>query len=739
MNRHLDTAGLLQRSARIATPRAQRCLALGVLACLLLSGLSLLTPTGASAAASGEIAQVGEFGASPGQFNWPGDLAVDPSDNSAFVLDQPVSPFPEFGESARVQKFTVPLAAPAASVTIATPAHEGMRSGVVAMAVDPGLKRLYVLKTLETGLGENLAQVASEIDAYSTEPSSGTLPLAANVPSGVLYSFPAPPTSPSSVPAGTLPSPDGMAVDPATHAIYVLGTDEPTGDVPTTFVQKIDLSGTDESTAMLDPKSFDDTAHEVSPASPSASGIAVDGSGAVYLSASRVAGPVAGEHAGVVKLSPNLETVSLVHEEAGGEGPQLTGGLSGGAGRDIGPQLAVSPDDELIYAVEDTATEREGNTVREGRKGSYELRGMSTVTGTQQIVYGGGTTTCFIGSAHNAIAAGDDGIVFALDEGNYDEFLEEPTAWGFHLIEFGPGGTGCPAPATSFEVGTDKTSSPVTVEKGQTVALKASASELNGAEPEELEWKVTGPEPFTTKVTTGCPSSCLETSHKFLKTGTYTVELTMKTTAESSSFGSPPPVTRELLVSAPAPKGFFEPSLPTANPGETVVFDASTSIDPAGGPNAEPTHQFKEYLWTFGDGGTAETTTPTYSRAFANTGSQARSESVTLTVVNEEGTHSAPTTQSITIQGTPSGGGGSGGGGSTPITAPITTPIITPSTTPIVTPKPSTAPPKPKPLTKAQKLTKALKVCRKIKQHKRRVSCEKQARARYGPKKKNKK
>jgi DNA-binding beta-propeller fold protein YncE len=45
-------------------------------------------------------------------------------------------------------------------------------------------------------------------------------------------------------------------------------------------------------------------------------------------------------------------------------------------------------------------------------------------------------------------------------------------------------------------------------------------------------------------------------------------------------------------------------------------------------------------------------------------------------------------------------------------------------------------PAKPKPLTRAQKLTKALKACHKIHNHKKRVSCERTARKHYGPVKK---
>jgi hypothetical protein len=53
-------------------------------------------------------------------------------------------------------------------------------------------------------------------------------------------------------------------------------------------------------------------------------------------------------------------------------------------------------------------------------------------------------------------------------------------------------------------------------------------------------------------------------------------------------------------------------------------------------------------------------------------------------------------------------------------------------------PPAATPPPKAKPLTSAQKLAKALKTCHRDKSRAKRLSCEKQARKRYGPKPKAK-
>jgi hypothetical protein len=46
--------------------------------------------------------------------------------------------------------------------------------------------------------------------------------------------------------------------------------------------------------------------------------------------------------------------------------------------------------------------------------------------------------------------------------------------------------------------------------------------------------------------------------------------------------------------------------------------------------------------------------------------------------------------------------------------------------------------PRPKPLTRAQKLAKALKLCKRDKKRSKQLSCEKLAREKYAPPKKNK-
>jgi hypothetical protein len=701
--------------------------------------------TSAHAEAFGEIAKVGKFGKGPGEFHWPIDLAVDPEEsNDVFVVDSPegVSLIPAFAGASnlRVQKFEATLGAHVMSATIPVPEESmhGLKQYVSNIAVDPSLGRLYVLKRIETGLTEPepATTVASEIDVYSTK----TLALdTSEVPSGVFYTYPKTPFG-GSVANGALRDPHGLAVEPGgNHDLLVLGVNEDGN----TVIQRISATGPSLGTGQPD-EEFIDIGEQLEPNDHSVEGIAAGPGGVIYLGGKDIKG--AGQEPGVVKLSTESAghsladpEISLLYGAVNGETPPLFGGstYSSNTSGNVGEQLAVSPDSGVVY--ESAVTRPE---ISEEHPGSYELRGISTVNGAPQIVYGGvepPSQECHIESQNFAIAAGSGGVVYALDEGwDSSASSEEPYPYGFHLIEFGPGGKGCPAPATSLAVtvnGHAESGPTVSVGKGVEVMFEASSGELKGAQPTELKWEITGPESRTTTITAGCPSSCLGFSHRFLTPGSYTVTLSMA--VNGSGFGPPPPVTRKIEVTAPAPTASFEVFDLSSNPvepkpGEEVTFNAEGSLDPAGkcseANGCEGTPELESYTWNFGDGSPEVTTKErTITHSFVNASSQSLQDTVTLTVANKEQVHSTPTTQTLTIQGTPEG--------KLPpvVVTPITTPITTPvSKTPVTVVKPPTT---------AQKLALALKACRKDKAGKRRARCEKQAKRKYSskPRKKHKK
>jgi PKD repeat protein len=597
----------------------------------------------------GEIGQVGSFGSGEGEFKYPIDVAADSGENNdVFVIDSPEGFEPA---EVRIQKFEPPLHQSSKAVATAkVPIEPGQY--VAAIAVDPALGRLYVLKSAEDRSGDWLA---SEIDSYTTGGLS---------PEPVFYKFQTTPAE--------LPEPRGMALEPGTNNLLVLGTTEGRGH---TVIQRIVANG---STGSLG-EEFGDGAEVIAHGS-AAGAIAAGPDGAIFVEGNAGFNPDG--YPGIDELSTkapdSLEkpAIHTVHSEDSEELNEEVPRLTGGAARQFfessqGEQIAVSPEGSVLYAATVSTPNR-----FPGTEGDYEVRGMSPTSGLQEMLYGGGKdngdpeTPCHIASEAIAIAAGTGGIVYALDKG-VSEYREEVSTYGFHLIEFGPGGTGCPVPQTAV-------SAPTRVQKGEPVTFTASKTELQGAEPSEVAWEFAGPEDATVKVSEGCPtepSKCLSTSLRFLKAGSYTVKVTMATTG---GFGPPPAVTQNLEVAAPSPTASFEASVSSAKPGETVTFKGAESLDPAGGACSQqsgctPTHTLKSYKWSFGDGGSETTSTPEYSRAFANASTTARSETVTLTVVNEEGVESAPVTESLTIEGTP--GVASPGPGSSigppPIVAPL--------------------------------------------------------------------
>jgi hypothetical protein len=708
--------------------------AMATLLCMVVGG-PLVHAQSVRAEAFGELGHVGEFGSSAGQFTYPTDLAVDTENNDVYVLDEPGAETPGMGpESFRVQMFKPPLTpheAPSGQVEIPTPVNgEGFPSFVTNIAVDPALHRLYVLKATLAPCEEFEEYVGLEIDAYSTEPEPGTglLPPAGNVETdgekGVFYKFPAIRTCEAS---GALLFPHGLAVDPTTHSLILNGRDEQ----GSTMIER--LTTVSPYATGAPGGAFDDANGDVVKDGSGASGVAVGPDEEIYFVAHNLlAGEPAGELPGVAELTttgldtledPGVSVIAKNHGEASGE-LQLTGGKESVGAFGPGAQVAVSPDGKTVYAVE-------VSQLQASEAGSYEIRAISTADGSQQVAFGGGSTSCRITSASNAVAAGGDGIVYALDEGGtvFKGGKHEPTPFGFNLIEFGPDGSGCPTPSASFEInGNSESGSPVVVSKGAPVEFDAANSELNGEEPVELQWDLDGSGQFATKIM-GTPAD-LTVMHEYFEPGLYTVGLKLLL-KNNGSYGNPPLAAREIEVVAPPPIASFEASTLNPKPGEAVAFNASDSLDPAGGEcqaghGCAGTHTLSSYEWSFGDGTSETTNKDEFARSFSNTSSQPRSETVKLVVTNKEGIKSAASTQALTIQGTPENH-------QEAPKEPSKTTLPPTTTTPVVTPPPAKKTP-----TKAEKLAHALKACKKLKKSKRSI-CEKQARQKYGSKPKSSK
>lgn len=687
------------------TPSSIRRLALVLLA---LAALAALAAPAARADAFGELGRVGAFEGAGVDFHYPDDLAVDPSDNSAFVVDAPGAEGPGPGvASFRIQKFSSALAK-VAEASVATPAEGNFTyQFVTATAVDPVLHRLYVLVS-RFHFGE---RTCARIVAFSTE-GTGTLPNAPDVPEAevatgvhesVYYSFPAPGQT------GALFGCQGLAVDPATHDLIVLGgTTKETRNVLQRIHAEPGPHGEYASGTL--------TGNLPATVGSSYTGVAVGPDSTIYLITNLVPAAISGNLSGkpgVVSFSPAFTEPHVLFESPTSavapptQAPRLIGGQEGVS--DFGPQLAASPEagDPLVYATE---TNRQEEFFSEPAvEGNYQIIGRSALDGSQRVLFGGGTETlCRLGSAHIALAAGSGGVLYALDEGSSrvveenEEEIHQNSAYGFDLVKFGPGGSHCPDPRTSFTVGSSDAEE-VTLHKGSEATFEASTAELQGAAPKGLEWNFGDRPPapaapelpryeagesaeekaekekeekeelavyrhhveeWQGRIERESDFAVTEASHRYLATGTYTVGLDMSVVGTllgeaeglpSSSTVRIPRVTKTVHVVPATPLAAFTPSSASPLAGSSVTFDATASEDPAGGActqtgGCEPTHTLKKYIWDFGDGTPVEeTTSPRIEHVFENTSGAPLERTVSLTVESEEGATSAATTRQLSV------------------------------------------------------------------------------------------
>jgi hypothetical protein len=277
-------------------------------------------------------------------------------------------------------------------------------------------------------------------------------------------------------------------------------------------------------------------------------------------------------------------------------------------------------------------------------------------------------------------------------------------------------------------------SPPATIKmrRGETPEFEVSTAGLNGEEVEEVSWDLSGSGQYVAYP--GSSGLKVKVPHPYLTPGQYAVGLKVVLKG-NGNFGNPPTVTDTLVVEVPLPTARFE-VFPAVNgneplqagenvkPGEEVKFNASASEDPTGGPEGEETNALETYTWTFGNGEMTTSSTPLLTRSFSNTSSEPRPETVMLTVANKDGgelVESLPVTQKFTIAGTP-----------TSVSPPSQNPPVNDQPTVPPVKSPVSSPPAKKTLTRAQKLAKALKECKKDHAKRVRAACERKARRLYG-------
>ncbi|HVY77499.1 MAG TPA: hypothetical protein VG898_03235 [Solirubrobacterales bacterium] len=625
---------------------AQRATAL----CAVLAIALLAMVGGAGFARADVFGQLDSWGTPPSspiqegrpadQFYQASAFGLDPVDDSVYVLDFKNATRTVF----RLQKFDQ-AGTPLGSTTFP---RLNANTNVYGIAVDHTLGRVYLLQATK-GLDSSNANryVATKLLVYSTAPTEGgELTFAAGVPSGELS---LPSTFPSTQP---IEQPDPPAIDPITHDVLISGLSSST--TTTHVLVRFGQAG-------LELDRFTDSAGVITARSSTrnslGSVVSPDGE-EIYLGVGST-----NFNADVYELPASLDSIASLD---GSDGRPLLKQAGVGTGTHVttggfGPQLAISPDGEVLY-ISDIA--KNGTT---GNEGNVWVRGLSLADGSTRILYGGGQTgvleggTCRITWSSPAFAVDDAGALFAFDYGITLGGAAIAT-FGDQVLKFGSGGGGCPNPSLQLKV--NDSSSTITVEKGDQVTLDASDSEFADRVPTDATWKWSGPE--SSSQTSTPPPAPLTFSRRFLEAGTYVLDFSVLATgpivqdsgsAERASWSVVP---KTLIVRGATPLARFIPSATTTPSGVPVSFDAGDSEDPRGGTCSQedgcaPTHSLAGYRWEFddgsgspevvvcdGDGDPAACDGDEVSESFENTGSAPKQVTVRLKVTSNDNEQSGP-------------------------------------------------------------------------------------------------
>jgi PKD repeat protein len=564
-------------------------------------------------------------------------FGVDPTDNSFYVGDEPEE------HTFRVQKFDAEgHLVGSASFTFEGkgPEHEATIEGI---AVDPVEKRIYVLGTQERGAEEQAVydpevQSAGSLYAFSTVPTAGKLEAAPGTKTteGLLVSSATLHAQSKELGKNSaLLEPGGIAVDPTTHDVIIMGNEdlgkaeEPLLHVALERVGKEGKVGA----RYVDNTEFFGAPNEAEATSP-----VVTPAGKVFVVGGSL-GPLASEQIDEIPTSFSSSELPkpLVEFDSGPKSLVIFPGNpvpAYGAGMSLGPEGSFYVDANLGGAGERNPAVLEFNA--SGAEVGW--------TGGQSKAVGlGHCTISFLG--HPTVAAGKEGRVFVFDSNP-----EAP-----NVLEFGPGGSGCPAAKS-----TPLAASPETgLHAGTEVKL---SSTLTAANALSVKWSFGDGKP---EVETTNQYLAPEVTHKFSTEGAFKVKETIHTDNLAT-----PVLIEERTVNVNQTLPVAEFSFEDKKANEAISFNAEGSSD------ANVAAHITKYVWEFGDGTSPQETA---SAIEPHTYSAAATYVVKLTVIDSIGLTSIPVShevkvgqeQTTTTTNTTSTGTGTGTGtGSTPPSSP---------------------------------------------------------------------
>jgi PKD repeat protein len=657
-------------------------------------------------------------------------LGADPTENSVYVLDEPqkfsqteepeINPVTKECEKNeitgkcvmvgvgpltrhfRIQKFSATKGYGfAAAVHFDEIAPEPQfysgatfAAGVEGIAVDPELKRLYVLTAdnRQKGLSVDARSVkeaggqgllaASTLYAFSTQgkeegskgvlvPAVGSDPVIAGP--GVL--------EPQSTTAGkALLEPAGITVDPKTHDVIVLGhVDEggqATDDIASAgdhyALQRIKSDGT-LGARYVDKTDFFKTASKTAPDSP----VVVPAAGTserVYVNYQGIAEvPYDFGTTAPHTLSPELMPP---FPEGTAQGPLASQSSLVSTSTRAAPggvlSAAPSPDGNVYGWAEVRTEELGGGTQGDRRDGVLKLSGsdgsdLGWTGGQTPLLEEGVEIPCaaqpaLLGAPELPlrIAAGSGGAVFVFNpeflkrkewegteepwtkEGEEEQEVQnegpiEPSPKPFYpaIIEFGENGKGCPhvkTPSLEARAGGKPLTEAQSVPIGSPVTFSSEFAQGDALGETEWEFINVENEAIVEKQKSSDKWTKTTVTHKFEHEGQFKVKETIHTDNLAT-----PTITKEGSEKVHVSEAVLgQPIIlgpATALVNQTVTF---TDPNPSG---------VAKYKWSFGDGKAEETTKPEAKHAYGAAGSY----QVKLVVANAKGKESPAGVKNITI------------------------------------------------------------------------------------------
>jgi PKD repeat protein len=637
--------------------------------------LLLLTPivvavlalaiTAAMASAAGTWGELARIGPGSGKTaikasSEAAAFGVDPTTNTIFVGDEPTGHEGKY----RIQELnstgvSVGSAAIVPQKEFTAAGIKGGPEGIEGVAVDPVNKVIYVLAVYERAETTPAQENKGEESPDEDEPAAGALYAFSTEPNGAKELVPATGANAEGVLATpatlkaqgeqfgeALLEPAGIAVDPKTGDVIILGEVDEPGETLHTALQRVSKTG-EAGARYVDPtETGEEEAGGTTDSEPSNSPI-VTGSGHVLVQ----------QFNKIVQIPTSFAPVNptLVYQlPEGQEQLQVDANRSAAF---FGGGLSAAPASETSGTLFASALIKLSGDTFHGGALELEYHDSGEKTTAAEVGWTGGSSSA-LGPKCALSVEGPKPEVAAAQGGKLLIFDPQVN----QAVEFGPGGSGCPV-ASAGPLAATVGGTPVNeVAAGTNVKLSAPVTQANAL---TVEWDFGEGEPVTKLAGLG---QAVETTHTFAKNEQLQVKATIRTDDLASE---PIIVTKSLKVAPAAPTASF--SAPTvATVGQLIELNASSSSDPNKvGSKAVP---ITKYAWKFGDGGEEVLSNPVAHHSYA----APNTYSVTLTVTDELG-KSASKTLSIPVS-LPN---------STPPAPPPTTSGNTGGGSPVVTSKPT--------------------------------------------------